>query len=125
MDRSTFLLIAGFLAVFFSLNMMFGGSKMLKTMLIPTNQSSLIILQWMGAQLFAIGIITILARKDPGSPALRAVLIGTIVLHALALSVDTLHFVKKFISRGAMVMGAVVHVLIGAGAAYYLMGLPA
>jgi hypothetical protein len=123
MDRSTFLLVAGAMAIIFSLNMMFMGSQMLKMVIIPTNQSTLMTLQWMGSQLFAIGILTVAARHDPGSPALRAVLIGTLVLHAGGLAWDLVHYVRKYVNRSAVIMGLIVHVPLGGGAAYYLMHL--
>jgi len=121
MERSTFLLIAGAVAIMFSLNMMFAGSQMTKMVVLPTNQSTLVVLQWMGAQLFAVGAMTVLSRHDPGSPALRAVLIGSIVMHALGMLWDTIHYFKRFVTVGALVMGVIVHVSLGGGSLYYLL----
>lgn len=38
-----------------------------------------IVTQWVGFAVFSLGVINLLTRNDPGSQALRAVMIGNIV----------------------------------------------
>ena len=82
------------------------------------------VLQWMGCVLVVVGVINILARNDEGSPALRAIMIGNIVLHVLGLGVDVYHHLEGFVQISGVVMGAVVHGVLIAGFVYYVGKLP-
>jgi xanthine/uracil permease len=83
---------------------------------------SALVLRWVGSGLIAIGLINILARNDPGSTALRAVMLGNIALHVIAYTVDLNDFQSGFIKTSAIVMGSVVHILLIFGFLVYLRG---
>jgi hypothetical protein len=74
----------------------------------------------MAVTLFSVGCINVLARRDTGSPALRAVMIGNVVLHALGWGTDIYQHLQGFVTAQGLVMGTIVHVLLGGGFLYYL-----
>jgi hypothetical protein len=57
----------------------------------------------MGIALASIGVINVLARSDPGSPALRALLAGNIGLHVLAAIVDVAQHLQGFVQTLGLV----------------------
>jgi len=122
MSRSVFLVIAGVMALFFGLSMLAAPDQMLSNMA-RDSPDARFVLQWMSCVLIAVGVINILSRTDAGSPALRAVMIGNIVLHALGIGVDFWHHTKGFVQASGVMMGAVVHGLLIAGFLYYLSKL--
>ena len=124
MSRKTFLIIAGILPIFFGLNMMFNPKIMLDMVAIETNLSATMILQWMSCPLITIGVMSLLARNDAGSVALKAILIGNILVHALGMGVDVYQFAIGWIKVSGVVFGAVLHIGLAAGFAFYLVRLP-
>jgi hypothetical protein len=74
----------------------------------------------MGIALASIGVINVLARSDPGSPALRALLAGNIGLHVLAVIVDVAQHLQGFVQTLGLASGAIVHGLLTAGFLFYL-----
>jgi len=122
MSRSVFLVIAGVMALFFGVSMLAAPDQMLSNMA-RDSPDARFVLQWMSCVLIAVGVINILSRTDAGSPALRAVILGNIVLHVLGLGIDVWHHTKGFVQTSGVMMGAVVHGVLIAGFAYYLAKL--
>src|ERR1051326_30177 len=87
MKRQTFMLIAALLACAFGLSMLLSPASMLANMTTGAGPDAARVLRWSGTALFSIGIIPFFSRNDPGSPALRGVMIGNVMIHALALVV--------------------------------------
>src|SRR6185436_6153732 len=113
MKRQHFLLLAGLLACFFGFSMIAAPGQMLLNMTTvdpvagPTN-----VMRWMGAGLVAIGCINILAKNDPGSPALHAIMVGNIVLHVIAEVLDLIDYRAGVVVQRGVIMGTAVHVLL-------------
>jgi hypothetical protein len=124
MKRSVFLVIAGIIATFFGAGMIFNPSQMLNMIPIETNQSTRVVLQWMGCPMIAIGLMNIMARKDPGGPALRAILLANILLHFFGACVDAYDFTHGFINNQGIIMGSVIHLGFIAGFLFYLSKTP-
>jgi hypothetical protein len=122
MSRSVFLIIAGVMALFFGLSMLLAPAQMLSNMA-RDSPDARFVLQWMSCVLVAVGVINILSRNDTGSPALRAVLVGNVVLHVTGLGIDFYHHSQGFVQASGVMMGAVVHGLLIIGSAYYLSKL--
>jgi hypothetical protein len=120
MKRNTFILITAILAALFGLSMLLAPDQMLKNMTSGADPSAHYVLQWAGCMLLSIAIMNFISRNDAGSPALRAVMIGNIVMHALGLAVDFYQYMQGFIITSGLASGLVVHLLIIAGFAYYL-----
>lgn len=123
MQRRHFLLIAGILACCFGLTMLGAPDQMIGNMTTSTNEGATRVLQWMGVVLFSIGVINIAARNDPGSLALRAVMLGNIVLHVLGFAIDLYQYRLGFVRASGVAMGAVVHGLLTLGFVYYMQRL--
>lgn len=120
MKRPQFLLLAGVLACLFSLMMMLAPDRMLANVSnIPPGGASNVT-RWLGANLFAVGVINILARNDSGSEALRAIMVGNIVLHLAAMAFDIMDFTNGIVKTSGVAMGAVVHIGLVLGFLYYL-----
>lgn len=119
MSRKLFLIIAGVMAVIFGLGMLASPQQMLTNMARDAREGELV-LQWMGVVLLSVGVMNILSRNDPGSPALRAVMLGNILLHVLGFGIDVYHHLLGFVQASGVVMGAVVHGVLTTGFAYYL-----
>jgi hypothetical protein len=120
MKRPQFMLLAGALACLFSIMMMFAPDQMLANVSTITNEGARNVTRWLGANLFAIGVINLLARHDPGSEALRAIMIGNIVLHVVALAFDVIDNANGIVKTSGVITGAVVHVGLTLGFLIYL-----
>jgi len=70
-----------------------------------------------------LALINFLCRNDPGSPALRAVMAGNIVFHALGIGIDIYDAAIDAIEISGLVSGIVPHTLLAAGFVYYLAKL--
>jgi hypothetical protein len=123
MSRKVFFIIAGILPILFGLTMIFNGKQMLDMVAIETNASTAVVLQWMGCPLISVGIMNLLARNDEGSIALRALMIGNILIHVLGMGIDVYDYASGFIKMSGVVMGAIVHIGLGGGFAFYLSRL--
>jgi hypothetical protein len=121
MKRSTFILISAILATLFGLSMLLAPEQMIKNMTTAADPSALHVLQWAGNMLLAIAVVNFLSRNDEGSVALRAVMIGNIFMHTLALGVDYYDYSIGFINMQGLGSGFVVHVFLIAGFGYYLL----
>lgn len=124
MKRKVFLIISAILALFFGLGMLISPDKMLENMVNVNTPDLQHALQWSGTMLVSIAIINFLSRNDTGSAALRAVMIGNIVLHVVGFAIDAYGYSIDFLKMSGLVSGAVVHILLTIGFIYYLMKLP-
>jgi hypothetical protein len=124
MKRSIFLIISAVLGLFFGLHMLIAPGKMLENMVQVNSADLQHVLQWSGAMLVSIAVINFLSRNDTGSAALRAVVIGNIILHVVGFAVDAYDYSINFINSYGLISGAVVHVLLTIGFIYYLVKLP-
>ena len=122
MKRSQFMVLAGGLACLYGLAMIFVPAQMLANMTTSSTYEAALVMRWMGTGLIAIGLINLLARNDPGSTALRAIILGNIALHALGYTMDLKDFRTGFIQMSGIVMGSVVHLGLILGFLIYLRG---
>lgn len=120
MKRSLFILISAVMAAIFGLSMLLAPDQMIKNMTTAADPSALHVLQWAGNMLLAIAVINFLSRNDEGSVALRAVMIGNIFMHTLAIGIDWYHYSIGFVNMQGVATGMVVHVLLIVGFGYYL-----
>jgi hypothetical protein len=121
MSRKIFLIIAAILAGFFGAHMLLLPAKMLNNMATINTVEMQNVLQWGGTMLLSIALMNFLSRNDPGSLALRAVMIGNIFMHVIALIVDAYDYNIHFIRQGGLISGAIVHGLMITGFTYYLV----
>ena len=118
MSRKSFMFIAGLMAMVFGGGMLAAPDQMLANMA-QDSEGARHVLQWMGCMLLGLGFINIGARHDPGSIALRAVMLGNIVLHVLGFGIDVYHNSLGFVQTSGVIAGAVVHGGLVAGFVYF------
>lgn len=82
-----------------------------------------IVTQWVGFGVISLALINFLSRNDPGSPALRAVMIGNIVFHTLGIGFDVYDYLAGFMTISGLTSGLVPHALLASGFVYYLFHL--
>ena len=123
MKRQHFLLLAGLLACFVGFSLIAAPGQMLGNITtIPDAEGATTVMRWMGTGLVAIGCINILAKNDPGSPALHAIIVGNITLHVIAEVLDLIDYRSGIVKSSGVVMGTVVHVGLILGFIYYSRG---
>jgi len=123
MTRSVFLLVAGLMAIFFGAMMLAQPQQMLTNMARDGGEARFV-LQWMGVVLLSVGVINVLARNDPGSVSLRAIMLGNILLHVFGFGIDVYHHLLGFVQASGVVTGGVVHTALTVGFVYFLRRLP-
>lgn len=125
MKRDTFLLIAALVPLAFSLVMMFAPGKMLSTSLVvEADLQTHAVARWVGFGVFSMGIITLLARHDKGSIALRSIMTGNVVFHLLGLFFDTSDYFTGVMTFSGLITGLIPHALLIMGFVYFLLKLP-
>ena len=121
MNRKIFFIIAGVLPILFGLTMIFNPRQMLDMVAIETNLSTGVVLQWMGCPLISIGVLNFLARNAEDSEALRAIMLANILTHVLGMGVDVYDYGSHFVKISGLVLGAVIHIALGGGFAFFLL----
>ena len=126
MKRQTFLTIAAALGTLFSLYMFFAPAKMMEGMGVQSNDTINVILQVMCVMLFTIAVITFLARRDEGSIALRAIIIGSIMMHIISIPIDWVAYQRGIFTQiSGLIPGTIIHIILGVGFILCLKNLKA
>jgi hypothetical protein len=124
MQRNRFLVVAAVVPCVFGAVMLFAPGVMLSNGLVfPIGASTKVTTQWAGYCVLALALINFLCRNDPGSPALRAVMTGNIVFHALGIGIDAYDFSIGAIDVSGLLSGLIPHSVLGGGFIYYLAKL--
>ena len=125
MRRNHFLIVATIVPGAFGLVMMVAPDLMLgNSLAIEAGASTRVVTQWVGFAVFSLALITFFSRNDPGSAALRAVMLGNIVFHVLGAGFDLYDYSAGFMKTSGAVSGVLPHVLLAIGFVYYLVKLP-
>ncbi len=119
MKRPHFMIIAALIAWLFGLMMIFVPDKAL-----DTGSAANLGMQWYGIALFSIGVIIFFSRNDPGSKALKAVMIGNILFHLIGEVFDVYDYTAGFTQLSGILASGIIHVLLFIGFTYYLMKIP-
>jgi hypothetical protein len=116
MKRQTFLTIAASVGILFSIFMLASPSEMIKSMGAQPGDLSDALIQVMSVLLFSISLITFLARKDQGSLALRAIIIGSLVMHIGSIPIDWIAFRHgTFTQISGLIPGTCIHIIFTIG----------
>lgn len=124
MKRSQFLILAAIVPGLFGLLNMLAPGGVRTTLAVDVNAAATAVTRWYGIATFALGGINFLARSDSGSPALRAVMIGNIAFHVLAIGFQTSDFIGGIMTTSGLVMAVVPHSVLAIGCTYFLFKLP-
>lgn len=124
MKRRHFFVLAALVPGIFGSVMMLAPDLMLRNSLATEPEATTrIVTQWVGFGVFSLALINFLCRNDPGSPALRAVMIGNIAFHTLGIGFDVYDHLAGFMTLSGLISGLVPHALLAMGFAYYLVNL--
>ena len=124
MKRSSFILIAAIIPMLFSLVMMFVPDQMLSNSLrVEVDLSTRVVTQWVGFGVFSVGLVNLLARNDPGSIGLKAIMVGNIAFHSLGIGFDTYDYSIGIMKLEGLITGLIPHSLLTVGFIYYLLKL--
>jgi hypothetical protein len=124
MSRKTFLTISALIGLIFGVYMLVAPSKMMEGMGVGEDRVANVVLEAMSITLIAVSAIIFFARNDEGSPALRAILIGGIIMHFGDMPVDWIAYSNgTFTKLSGIMPGTIVHIILGIGFIYYLMKL--
>jgi hypothetical protein len=116
MKRRTFLTIAAAVGALFAVYMIASPAKMMEGMGCQPSETTNVVLQVMSVMLFSIAVMTFLARKDEGSIALRAILIGSIVMHIASLPIDWIAYQRGiFTNISGLIPGTIIHIVFAIG----------
>lgn len=125
MNRNRFLVLAAIVPGLFGAVMMLAPEMMLANSLTATvDPATREVTRWVGFAVFSLAWITFLSRNDPGSPALRAVMSGNLVFHALGIVIDIYGYATSVMTTSGLVTGVIPHALLGIGFGYYLTRTP-
>jgi hypothetical protein len=109
MSLRIILIASGVVGILFGLFFLFGAESAIASYnLGDSTLPARLFARATGAALISFGVINILASSDTGSSALRAVVIGNIVVHLMSLGVD---FSESYARNGGVWVGLAVHII--------------
>ena len=116
MKRQIFLTIAATVGALFAVYMIAAPTKMMEGMGSQASDTTNVVLQVMSVMLFSIAVITFMARKDEGSIALRAIIIGSIVMHIASIPIDWIAYQKGIFTQiSGLIPGTIIHIVFAIG----------
>ena len=124
MRRQTFLTIAAIVGVPLAVLMIASPAKMMEEMGTQRSDTANVLLQVVGLMTFSISVILFLARKDEGSIALRAIIIGNIIMGIGSIPIDWIAYQQGIFTQiSSLIFSTIVHIIFVVGFIYYLMNL--
>lgn len=113
------LIAAGVVAILFGLFFLFGAETAIASYnLGDSTLPARLFARATGAGLVAFGAVNLLAAADTGSPALRAVVVGNLLIHLLSLWVD---FSESYARNAGIWVALAVHIVFILAFGYALM----
>src|SRR5436309_1609203 len=111
MKRQTFLTIAAAGGALFAVFMIASPAKMMEEMGSQPSDAANVLLQVVGAMMFSIAVILFLARKDEGSIALRAIIIGNIIIGIGSIPIDWIAYQRGIFTQiSSLIPSTIVHI---------------
>ena len=121
MQRKTWFLIASIIPFVFGILMIVAPDQLAAGMMVaPVTDPLNAWVRAVGTNLIGLACINFLARHAVWSPAVRAIIIGNIVVHLLGLATDWYGFGQGVITLGGALQGLVIHSAFLVGFGYYL-----
>lgn len=125
MKRSVFLLISAIVSAVFAAMLFFTPGPMMDGLGVTANGAMILLLRLIAVNTIIFGIMNFLARNDEGSAALRALMMGNILLHIGNIAIDWYGVSIGEYKAVGLIAGTVVHIAFGMGFIYYLAKTPA
>ena len=113
------LIVAGILALLFGVYFLFWADQAIQSFeLGASDVASRLFGRSLGVALISLGVVNLMSSADIGSTALRAVVVGNIVVHVLSPIVDV---TEAFPWTAGRWVGLAIHVVLIVAFGYYLM----
>lgn len=124
MKRSTYLLLAGIIALSIGTFALFAPVTLLASKGVVSVAANVWI-QEVGALLIAIGMLAAMVRHHEDSPTLKAILISNVVIQIGLLSIEALAYHDGIITRlSGIVPNLILHICLASGLIYYIVKMP-
>ena len=120
MKLKTFLIIAAAASALYGIIVLFLPGFVMQTNGLDVSESAKVFAESVGGLFLGIGLINFYARNDTGSNTLKGVLMGNIVVHAMALVTDGAAVLTNVISQNQW-FSILVHVIFLIGFVYYFL----
>lgn len=120
MQRSTFLLLSGLIALVVGLFALFAPAILLASKGISSAAANVWV-QEVGVILMAVGILVVMVRHHEDSPTLKAILISNIVIQIGLFTIEVLAYHDGIITLlSGVVPNLTLHIFLAGGLVYYL-----
>ena len=123
MKLSTLILIMALLSLVWGAGFILLPGSMWSMYGLALDSNGIYVSRELGTIFFMLGIILWFARKDPGSPALRAIVVGLFIGNALGFIVTLIGQFSSGVNAMGWV-GAVLYALLAFGFGYYALKAP-
>jgi hypothetical protein len=124
MKRQTFLTIAAVVGALPAVLMITAPAKMMERMGSQPSDTTNVLLQIIGVMMFPVAVLLFLARKDEGSIALRAIIIGSIIMDVGSIPIDWIAYQRGIFTHiSSLIPSTIIHIIFAVGFIYYLKNL--
>jgi hypothetical protein len=120
MKLKTFLGISAVILGLFGLSMIFNSANMAKGFGLDLNDLSVVLFRDLGSTLIGVAVINWMARGIQDTKALKAIVLGNLVIQVLGVIVNVADITQGYMGSGGWV-GVLLHVVLAAGFAYYYL----
>ena len=122
MKRSTFLAIASLLGIVFGLGLALYPAEMMEPNGMDLGGEAIIVTRALAGMILGVSIGIWFARNASASDAMKGILWIIVLTHGSALVVDLYYYAGGYLEP-AIFGSAILHILLGGGAFYYLVKL--
>jgi hypothetical protein len=120
MKLKTFLGISAVILGLFGLSMIFNSANMAKGFGLDLNDLSVVLFRDLGSTLIGVAVINWMARGTQDTKALKAIVLGNLVIQVLGVIVNVADITQGYMGSGGWV-GVLLHAVLAAGFAYYYL----
>ena len=120
MSRKTFLTISGVIACLVGVMALGLPAQLLDGKGVAPGLAVMVWVREVGVLLVALGVTTLLVRKDPDSPTMRAFLAGNALLQMCIFPIEIAAYLEGTITKlGGIVPNSILHVVLACGFVYF------
>lgn len=124
MKRQTFLTIAAVVGALPAVLMIAFPAQMMEEMDAQQSDVANVLLQVVGIMTFSISVILFLTRKDEGSIALRAIIIGNLIMGIGSIPIDWIAYQRGIFTQiSSLILSTIIHIIFVIGFIYTLKNL--
>jgi hypothetical protein len=122
MSRKTFLTAVSFIAFAVGAFATLAPAALLDSKGAPPSEATFVWVREVGVAIFAMGVMALILRKQPDSPALRAFLAGNAVLQLGLFPIELVAYAQGVITRASgIIPNELLHLALAAGFSYFAL----